>query len=198
MKVLFINNRDSFVWNLVDYFSILNAETVVVSNTVSIRDIESMQPDAIVISPGPGSPENPEDTGNCIPIIEHFTARMPILGVCLGHQAINTAFGGRTGHSKAGPVHGKECTINHNGSPLFKDIQDPFISARYHSLAIEILAPDIEVIARSEDGIIMGIAHRKYAVYGVQFHPESILTPDGMTVIRNFLDLVRQSKPLSE
>ncbi|MCS3924241.1 anthranilate synthase component II [Methanosalsum natronophilum] len=191
MKTLFINNRDSFVWNLVDYFSINGSETQVVPNNISLKSIKKIDPDSIVISPGPGNPDNFKDIGNCINIISYFKDMIPILGVCLGHQAINTAFGGETGRSMSGPVHGKECEIYHNRSSLFQDIPDPFLSARYHSLAIVKLGDNLEVTAKSNDGIIMGISHEQLPIYGVQFHPESILTQEGKNIIKNFLSIVK-------
>ena len=194
MKILFINNRDSFVWNLVDYVSIFESDTIVVPNTITIDEVEEIDPDAIVISPGPGNPHNQRDIGTCIDIICQFGQRVPILGVCLGHQAINAAFGGLVGHSKSGPVHGKASPIIYEGSPLFKGLPDPFPGGRYHSLAIEELADNLDVTARAEDDIIMAVNHRQYPVYGIQFHPESVLTPDGLKLIENFLNIAREHK----
>lgn len=194
MKILFINNRDSFVWNLVDYVSIFEPETMVVPNTISTEEVEDINPDAIVISPGPGNPHNSRDIGTCIDIIRKFGTEIPILGVCLGHQAINAAFGGVVGHSKNGPVHGKASPIIHNGSRLFEGMPDPFPGGRYHSLAIEELASELEITARTEDGTIMAVNHRQYPVYGIQFHPESVLTPDGLKLIENFLNMAREHK----
>lgn len=187
MKVLFVNNRDSFVWNLVDYVSMFESDTVVVPNTTSISEVRDIGPDAIIISPGPGSPDHPRDIGQCLAIIREFGATIPILGVCLGHQAINAAFGGTTGHSTSGPVHGKTSSITHNTSELFVGIPNPFEGGRYHSLAIRELAPDLDVIARTQDDIIMAIRHQVYPIYGVQFHPESVLMLDGLRLIENFL-----------
>ena len=187
MKVLFINNKDSFVWNLVDYVSVFEPETVVVPNTVSIEEVRSIHPDAIVVSPGPGNPQNTYDIGTCNDIIREFGAETPILGVCLGHQAINTAFGGTIGHAKNGPVHGKTSSIIHTDCSLFDGIPNSFKGGRYHSLSIDKLAPDLEVIAMSDDGIIMAIKHSRYPIYGVQFHPESVLTSNGLKFIENFL-----------
>ncbi|MCL7411851.1 MAG: aminodeoxychorismate/anthranilate synthase component II [Methanosarcinaceae archaeon] len=189
MKVLFINNRDSFVWNLVDYVSIFEPDTVVVPNTISIEEVKAIHPDAIVISPGPGNPHNPRDIGTCLDIIHEFGASVPILGVCLGHQAINTAFGGTIIHAKSGPVHGKTSSIIHDNSSLFDGISEPLTGGRYHSLAIGKLAPELEVTASTYDGIIMGVKHKEYPVYGVQFHPESVLTPEGLKIIKNFLTI---------
>ncbi|HJH30045.1 MAG TPA: aminodeoxychorismate/anthranilate synthase component II [Methanosarcinaceae archaeon] len=192
MKVLFINNRDSFVWNLVDYVSMFELDTVVVPNTISVTEVISIDPDVIIISPGPGKPDNPRDIGTCLDIIRKFGEHIPILGVCLGHQAINTAFGGTITHAKSGPVHGKTSQITHDNSNIFDGISNPFSGGRYHSLAIGELSPKLEVIAKTDDGIIMGVKHRDYPVYGVQFHPESVLTDDGLKFIGNFMKISSQ------
>lgn len=189
MKVLFIDNKDSFVWNLVDYVSIYEPDTQVVSNTISLEEVKDINPDAIVISPGPGTPHKAEDIGSSLDIIREFGSKIPVLGVCLGHQAINTAFGGTIGHTKGGPIHGKTSDITHEGSPLFEGLEDTFKGGRYHSLAIEKLAEDLKVTARTDDGIIMAVEHKEYPVYGVQFHPESILTEDGLWIVKNFLKI---------
>lgn len=189
MKVLFINNKDSFVWNLVDYVSIYEPDTMVVPNTISLEEIKEIKPGAIVVSPGPGTPHKAEDIGSCLDVIREFGPQIPVLGVCLGHQAINTAFGGTIGHAKGGPIHGKTSDISHEESPLFKGITDIFKGGRYHSLAIQELAEDLKVTARTDDDIIMAVEHREYPVYGVQFHPESILTEDGLWIIKNFLKI---------
>ena len=192
MKVLFINNRDSFVWNLVDYVSMFEPDTVVVPNTIPVKEVISIDPDAIIVSPGPGNPENPRDIGTCLDIIREFGEHIPILGVCLGHQAINTAFGGTITHAKSGPVHGKTSQITHNNSDIFDGIPNPFTGGRYHSLAIGELSPELEVTAKTDDGIIMGVKHRDYPIYGVQFHPESVLTDDGLKFVGNFVKISRQ------
>ncbi|WP_340819488.1 aminodeoxychorismate/anthranilate synthase component II [Methanolobus sp. WCC4] len=189
MKVLFINNKDSFVWNLVDYVSIYEPDTMVVPNTISLEEIKEIGPDAIVVSPGPGTPHKAEDIGSCLDVIREFGPHVPVLGVCLGHQAINTAFGGKIGHAKGGPIHGKTSDISHDASPLFDGITDRFKGGRYHSLAIQELAEDLKVTARTDDDIIMAVEHKEYPVYGVQFHPESILTEEGMGIVRNFLKI---------
>jgi len=188
MKVVFVNNKDSFVWNLVDYVSIFEPDTIVVPNTVSLEKIKELDPDAIVISPGPGHPANPRDIGNCLDIIRDST--VPLLGVCLGHQAIAVAFGGEVNHSPAGPLHGKTSTINHNGNGIFKGLPNPLVGGRYHSLAITKLPQELEVTAKTDDGIIMGVRHKKRPIYGLQFHPESVLTPHGLKIVENFLRLV--------
>ena len=185
MKILFVNNKDSFVWNLVDYVSIFEPDTVVVQNTISLREIEDHKPDAIVISPGPGHPKNPRDIGNCLDIIREST--VPLLGVCLGHQAIAVAFGGLVSHSPSGPLHGKTTPVNHNGKGIFQGLPVPLVGGRYHSLAITRLPQKIDVTARTEDGIIMGIKHKERPIYGLQCHPESVLTPQGLKIVENFL-----------
>ncbi len=194
MKVLFVNNKDSFVWNLVDYVSIFEPDTEVVPNTISIERIKEIAPDAIVISPGPGHPENPADIGNCLDIIRNTT--VPLLGVCLGHQAIAVAFGGKVSHSPSGPLHGKTSKISHNGAGIFMGLPDPLVGGRYHSLAITELPQEIEVTARTEDGIIMGIKHKKRPIFGLQFHPESVLTPHGLKIVENFLVYVNNHNSL--
>lgn len=189
MKVLFIDNKDSFVWNLVDYVSIYEPDTKVVPNTISLEEVKDIDPDAIVISPGPGTPHKPEDIGSSLDIIREFGPKIPVLGVCLGHQAINRAFGGTIGHTKGGPIHGKTSDITHEGSPLFKGLEGTFKGGRYHSLAIEELAEGLKITAKTDDGIIMAVEHKEYPVYGVQFHPESILTEEGLWIVKNFLKL---------
>lgn len=187
-KILFINNRDSFVWNLVDYVSIYEPDTIVVPNTITLQKIEKINPDAIVISPGPGHPANKRDIGSCIEVIQEFGKDIPILGVCLGHQAINVAFGGTVSHSKSGPIHGKTSKIFHDGIGIYNGLPNPLIGGRYHSLAAEIIPEDLKITARAEDGIIMGLRHKKYLIEGVQFHPESVLTRYGLKIIENFLE----------
>jgi anthranilate synthase component 2 len=185
MRILFVNNKDSFVWNLVDYVSIFEPDTVVVPNTISLEEVKELAPDAIVISPGPGHPANPRDIGNCLDIIREST--VPLLGVCLGHQAIAVAFGGEVSHSPSGPLHGKTSLIEHDGNGIFKGLPTPLVGGRYHSLAIAKLPMELEVTARTSDGIIMGIKHRTRAIFGLQFHPESVLTPQGLKIVENFL-----------
>lgn len=185
MKILFVNNKDSFVWNLVDYVSIFEPDTIVVPNTITSGEVNSLKPDAIVISPGPGHPANPRDIGNCLDIIRGST--VPLLGVCLGHQAIAVAFGGVVSHSPKGPLHGKTSPIHHNGTGIFLGLPNPLAGGRYHSLAVTKLPMELEVTARTEDGIIMGVKHREKPIFGLQFHPESVLTPDGLKIVENFL-----------
>ncbi|MCX9011611.1 MAG: aminodeoxychorismate/anthranilate synthase component II [Candidatus Methanoperedens sp.] len=185
MRILFVNNKDSFVWNLVDYVSIFEPDTVVVPNTIPLKEVESINPDAIVISPGPGHPANPKDIGSCLDIIREST--VPLLGICLGHQAIGVAFGGDVSHSPSGPVHGKTALINHNGNSIYQGLPNPLVGGRYHSLAITKLPRELEVTARTQDGIIMGVKHKQRPIFGLQFHPESVLTPEGLGIIENFL-----------
>lgn len=191
MKVLFINNFDSFVWNLVDYVSIFEPDTIVVDNIISLEEVRRIDPDAIIISPGPGHPAHKEDIGSCIEIIREFGEHTPILGVCLGHQAICVAYKGIVSHSKSGPLHGKSSRIMHDGKRIYQDIPDPFIGGRYHSLSAQTIPPELKVAAKSDDGEVMGLRHRKHPVEGVQFHPESVLTPEGLKIIKNFLELAR-------
>ncbi|WP_342306196.1 aminodeoxychorismate/anthranilate synthase component II [Methanolobus sp. ZRKC5] len=190
MKILFIDNKDSFVWNLVDFVSIFEPDTVVVTNTITIEEVKDMKPDGIIISPGPGTPHKAEDVGTCIDIIREFGAEIPILGVCFGHQAINTAFGGTIDHAIGGPIHGKTSDISHDNSTLFANLKGGFKGGRYHSLAIKELAADLKVTAKTDDDIIMAVEHNEYPIYGVQFHPESILTDEGVKIIRNFLRVI--------
>jgi len=184
-KVLFVNNKDSFVWNLVDYVSRFQPDTIVVPNTITLDEVNEIDPDAIVISPGPGHPANPRDIGTCLDIIRE--SKVPLLGVCLGNQAIAVAFGGVVSHSPSGPLHGKTSLVYHDGSGIFKGIPNPLVGGRYHSLSIEKLPDELEITAKTEDGIIMGVKHRKRPIFGLQFHPESVLTPDGMKIVENFL-----------
>ncbi|MDI9616919.1 MAG: aminodeoxychorismate/anthranilate synthase component II [Methanothrix sp.] len=190
--ILFVDNQDSFVWNLVDYVSQLYPETLVVPNRISLREARDMDPAGIVISPGPGHPANPRDIGSCIEIIRYFgSSGVPVLGVCLGHQAINIAFGGSISHTR--PLHGKVSRITHDGQGVFRGIESPLIGGRYHSLAVKTLAPDLVVSAVSDDGVVMGIRHRHLSIEGLQFHPESVLTPCGMKIISNWVEVVEDA-----
>lgn len=194
MRVLFINNKDSFVWNLVDYVSVFEPDTIVVPNTISPDEVRKINPDAIIVSPGPGTPHKAEDVGTCLDIIKDFGHHIPVLGVCFGHQSINTAFGGTIGHAKSGPIHGKTSEVIHTDSLLFDGVPQTFKGGRYHSLAIEKLADELKVTAKTEDGIIMAVEHMKYPIYGVQFHPESVLTENGMKIVENFLKIAGMHK----
>ncbi len=183
--ILFVDNQDSFVWNLVDYVSAFYEPTVVRSNRITPAEVRVMKPVGIVISPGPGHPANPRDIGNCLEIIQQF-ADVPILGVCLGHQAMNIAYGGTI--ARVTPLHGKTSLIEHDGKGLFRGVDSPMIGGRYHSLAVETLACDLEVCARTADGVVMAVRHRTRPHSGLQFHPESVLTPLGKRLIENWIE----------
>ena len=191
--VLVIDNYDSFTYNLVQYLGELGAEVRVMRNDqVTINDVVDAKPDHIVISPGPG---RPEDAGVTMSVIRACGRETPILGVCLGHQAIGAVFGGEV--VRAGtPMHGKTSTIDHDGRGVFSGIAGPFIASRYHSLVVAEhgLPAELEVTARTADGEhIMGLRHREWPVHGVQFHPESILTGEGKTILGNFLRCSKSS-----
>jgi anthranilate synthase/aminodeoxychorismate synthase-like glutamine amidotransferase len=185
--VLVIDNYDSFTYNLVQYLGELGAEVRVLRNdAASLDEIAGAGAAHIVISPGPGRPEG---AGVTMSVIRALGERTPILGVCLGHQAIGAVFGGRVVRAAA-PMHGKTSTIEHDGRGLFSGIGGPFVASRYHSLVVaaDSLPPELEVTARTAgDGVVMGLRHRERPIYGVQFHPESILTGEGRTILRNFL-----------
>jgi anthranilate synthase component 2 len=184
--ILMIDNYDSFTWNLVQYLGELGAEVRVVRNDeIGTKEIAEMKPAGLVFSPGPCTPN---EAGITLKAIREFAGKIPILGVCLGHQAIGQAFGGEVVH--AGKVmHGKTSAIRHDGRGVFRGVPNPFAATRYHSLAIRRASlPDcMEVTAESEDGEIMGVRHRAFSVEGVQFHPESILSEHGHALLRNFL-----------
>jgi anthranilate synthase/aminodeoxychorismate synthase-like glutamine amidotransferase len=188
VTVVVIDNYDSFTYNLVQYLGELGAEVRVVRNdAVSLDAMAADPPQRILISPGPGRPET---AGVTMSVIRRFGQTTPILGVCLGHQAIGAVFGGKVVRAAA-PLHGKTSTIEHDGRGVFAGLSQPFVAARYHSLVVEEegLPPELEVCARTrEDGTIMGLRHRSWPVHGVQFHPESILTGEGRRILRNFLD----------
>ena len=184
-SILFVDNQDSFVWNLVDYVSQFYPETVVRSNRVTIDEVAALQPLGIVISPGPGNPSNPRDIGSCLDIIKQF-GETAILGVCLGHQAMNIAYGGTVSHTR--PLHGKTSMIEHDGKGIFRGLESPMVGGRYHSLAIEKLSPELEVAARTADGVIMSVRHKSRPHTGLQFHPESVLTPSGKRLISNWIE----------
>ena len=186
--VLVIDNYDSFTYNLVQYLGELGGEPAVKRNdAISVADVDRLPVTRIVISPGPGGPE---EAGVSVEIVRAYAPRVPILGVCLGHQAIGVAFGGRIVPAPT-PVHGKRSMIEHDGGGVFAGLAAPFPAGRYHSLAIEraTLPRDLVVGATArEDGVIMGVRHRRWPVHGVQFHPESVLTAGGRRIVRNFLE----------
>ena len=189
MKVLLIDNYDSFTYNLYHYISRFNKNVDVIRNDkISSKAILKKKYKKIVISPGPG---NPNQAGNCLKIVKDVYKKIPILGVCLGHQVIGQAFGGKIIRAKE-LMHGKTSEINHDGNFLFEGMPQNFIATRYHSLVIEekTLSRDFIVNARTEDGSIMGIQHCKLNVSGVQFHPESIMTEDGKKLLSNFLNTI--------
>ncbi len=184
--LLMIDNYDSFTYNLVQYFAELGEEVAVHRNDeITLEQIEALQPGHIVISPGPCTPN---EAGISVPAIKRFAGRVPILGVCLGHQSIGQAFGGRIVHAKQ-LMHGKTSPIFHNNTSVFRGLPSPFTATRYHSLVIERESlPDcLEITAWTDDNEIMGMRHRTLAVEGVQFHPESILTEHGHALLKNFL-----------
>jgi anthranilate synthase component 2 len=184
--LLMIDNYDSFTYNLVQYLGELGEDVKVIRNDeLSVDEIAALAPARIVLSPGPCTPN---EAGVSLAVIERFRGRVPILGVCLGHQAIGQAFGGRVVHAKT-LMHGKVSRIHHGGAGVFRGLPTPYEATRYHSLAIEreSCPADLEVTAWTEDGEIMGVRHRRLAVEGVQFHPESILTQHGHALLRNFL-----------
>ncbi len=188
--LLMIDNYDSFTYNLVQYFGQLGEQVVVYRNDrITLEEIERLSPERIVISPGPCTPS---EAGVSIPVVKHFAGKIPILGVCLGHQSIGEAFGGnvvRSGYL----MHGKTSPIHHNGKGLFKGLPDPFQATRYHSLVVERSTfPDcLEITAWVEEGEVMGLQHKELPIWGVQFHPESILTLRGMDILRNFLEMTQ-------
>ena len=186
--ILVIDNYDSFTYNLVQYLGELGAELHVVRNdTVDADGVAALAPERIVISPGPGTPD---DAGVSLEVIRRFGEHTPILGVCLGHQAIGQAFGGRVARAKS-QMHGKTSEIRHDGRGVFMDLSNPFTATRYHSLVIlpHTVPADLEVTAWADDGEIMGVRHRHWPVEGVQFHPESILTEHGHALLANFLKM---------
>ena len=188
--VTLIDNYDSFTWNLVHYLGSQGADVTVRRNDeLTVGDVMDARPDAIVLSPGPCTPH---EAGICLDLIAAAAPRIPMFGVCLGHQAMGEAFGGEVIRAPL-PVHGKLATIQHAGTSVFRGINGPFEATRYHSLVVrrDDLPADVEVTAEA-DGLIMGLAHRRYPSHGVQFHPESILSQHGHRIISNFLDIARE------
>ncbi len=186
-----IDNFDSFVYNLKAYFQELGREILVRRcDEITLEELEELNPEGIILSPGPGKPS---DAGICIEAIRYFAGKVPVFGVCLGHQAICEAFGGTVSYAKE-LMHGKQKEIHQIGeNQLFQGLPETFPAARYHSLAAlkEKLPEELKVTAESEDGEVMAVEHTKYPIYGVQFHPESVMTPDGKIMIENFMDVVR-------
>jgi len=193
MKVLMIDNYDSFTYNLVQYLGSLGANVIVRRNDkIKLEEVKEINPDAIVISPGPCTPK---EAGISVPLIKTYYKEYPILGVCLGHQSIGYAFGAKIVRAKR-LMHGKTSQIFHTGEGVFKNLPSPFTAVRYHSLVIDknTLPEELKVTAWSEDEEIMGVEHKEYPVYGVQFHPESILSEHGMEILKNFLELAEEKK----
>jgi len=194
--LLLIDNYDSFTYNLYQYLAEVGIEVWVRRNDmVTLREIAAMQPDQIMISPGPGTPGQ---AGVSCEVIEAFGQHIPTLGVCLGHQAIGQVYGGRIIRAPQ-PVHGKTSAIHHHEQGIFQGMPSPLEATRYHSLIVEraTLPDDLEITAETADGLIMGIKHRSYPVEGVQFHPESIMTPVGKDLLRNFLSMYAIEKSVS-
>lgn len=188
--LLVIDNYDSFTWNLVHYLGELGADVVVRRNDeIGVADVHALNPLAIVLSPGPCDPDK---AGICLDLVKNCGSRIPILGVCLGHQAIAQAYGARIVQAPA-PMHGKLSSIRHTAEGVFRDIPSPFNATRYHSLTIDpqSVPPILAVTATTDEGVIMGVMHRKHPVHGVQFHPESIASEHGHALLRNFLALAR-------
>ena len=185
--LLLIDNYDSFTFNLAQYLGELGAPPIVKRNDeISLDEIAALNPGHIVISPGPG---RPEDAGISVGLIQRFGQKTPVLGVCLGHQSIGIAFGGQVIRA-AQLMHGKVSSIQHDGRGVFRGVSQPFTAGRYHSLVVAAPVPDaLEIAAHTDDGTIMGVRHRSFPVHGVQFHPESVLTGEGRQILRNFLGL---------
>jgi anthranilate synthase/aminodeoxychorismate synthase-like glutamine amidotransferase len=188
-RILVVDNYDSFVFNLVQYLGELGATPMVHRNDeLTVDELVALDPDGVLVSPGPG---RPEDAGVSNEVIAHFAGRRPVLGVCLGHQCIGQVFGGEVVRAPH-VMHGKTSLVRHNGEGLFAGLPDPFEATRYHSLVVarDSLPAALEVTAETDDGIVMGLRHREHAVDGVQFHPESILTTAGHDLVRNFVATV--------
>jgi anthranilate synthase/aminodeoxychorismate synthase-like glutamine amidotransferase len=188
--ILLIDNYDSFTFNLVHFFGDLGAECLVMRNdALTVGEAMALNPEAIVLSPGP---RTPKEAGICVDLVRAAAGRVPLLGVCLGHQAIGQAFGGTVVRAFE-PVHGKTSPINHENTDIFAGLPDPFTATRYHSLIVQrsTLPDELVPTAATQDGIIMGLRHAALPIYGVQFHPESIATSHGHDILKNFLDIAR-------
>jgi anthranilate synthase component 2 len=185
--IILIDNYDSFTYNLYQDLALLNKVEVFRNDAITLDEISSLNPQGIVLSPGPG---HPKDAGICIDLVKRLGNKIPVLGVCLGHQAISIAFGGKVIRAIK-PVHGKSSLVTHNNSQLFHQLSLPFVAGRYHSLIVEKASLPAELIidAWDEQGNIMAMSHREYPIYGVQFHPESILSPEGKRLLTNFVEL---------
>jgi anthranilate synthase component 2 len=186
--IFVLDNYDSFTYNLVQYMGELGAEMIIRRNDeLTPEQVEELHPERILLSPGPCTPQ---EAGISIPLIRHFTGKLPILGVCLGHQAIGAAFGGAVVRAPK-LMHGKTSAVEHDGKSIFAGLATPMTCTRYHSLIVaeEGLPEELEISARTADGIIMGLRHREYPIEGVQFHPESVLTENGKRLIQNFLEM---------
>ena len=194
MRVLIVDNYDSFTYNLAQLFGTLGAEVVVVRNDATIEELARVRPDAVVVSPGPG---RPGDAGVSNEAVAHFGKELPVLGVCLGHQCIGSTFGADVGRASVGPRHGKVAQISHDDSGVFAGLPSPFAATRYHSLAIDedSLPHDLIATAWSEDGTVMGVRHQELPIQGVQFHPESILCEEGHKLVSNFLKSAEGASP---
>lgn len=190
-KVLLVDNYDSFTFNLYQFLGLLGADVVTLRNDAArLEDADSLDFDCIVISPGP---KTPAEAGLSKQIVRRFASRVPILGVCLGHQAICEEFGAQTTRAPA-VCHGKTSLVYHDGGGVLSGVASPFVAARYHSLISVNLPRELEVTARTKDGIAMAVRHKEYHCEGVQFHPESFMTPPGLTILRNFLRYVAEDK----
>jgi anthranilate synthase component 2 len=191
MRVLVIDNYDSFVYNLVQYIGELGTEVIVHRNDqITLEQVEALKPNRIVLSPGPGNPEDEKYFGVCRVILKQVSKKVPTLGVCLGHQGIISTFGGKVTSAKT-LMHGKTSVIKHDEKGIFRNVKNPFTATRYHSLAgdHDTIPSCLEITALStDDGEVMGVRHKKFPIEGVQFHPESILCEDGKLMIRNFLE----------
>jgi anthranilate synthase component II len=184
VKLLLVDNYDSFTWNIVHLFEELDVQVAVYRNDeITPDEAEAFAPDRLVISPGPG---RPEDAGVSVELIRRLGPRVPTLGVCLGHQAIIEAYGGEVGQARA-LLHGKASRVQHDGQGVFAGLPEDIEAGRYHSLAAVRVPDELVVTAQTEDGEVMGVRHREHRIEGVQFHPESVLTPDGPAIARNFL-----------
>lgn len=191
--ILIIDNYDSFTYNLVHIVAEHTGDYRVIRNdAMTVGEVEALNPDRILISPGPG---RPADAGITEPVIEKLGARIPVLGVCLGHQAIGEVFGGKIIHAPK-LMHGKTSEIHHDGKTVFEGIPDPFPATRYHSLVLDpgTIPQELEISARSDDGVIMGLRHRHYPLEGIQFHPESILTTEGPRILANWLEVTAKKR----